>query len=92
MCASARMVVKRKGAATPAVLACTLLAYEPQFELGRTLAEAARAVPLNHPYCASFCVLGGAACSRYGIDRSDGYRFRSYPSFDIRGGTSIVKP
>ena len=64
MCASARMVVKRQGAATPAVLACTLLAYEPQFELGRTLAEAARPVPLNHPYCASFCVLGGAACSR----------------------------
>jgi hypothetical protein len=46
------------------VLACTLLAYDRQFELGRTLAEAARPVPLNHPYCASFCVLGGAACSR----------------------------
>ncbi|HME23177.1 MAG TPA: radical SAM protein [Acetobacteraceae bacterium] len=64
MCASARMVVKRKDAATPIVLACTLLAFDPQFELGRTLAEAARPVSLNHPYCASFCVLGGAACSR----------------------------
>jgi hypothetical protein len=64
MCASARMVVKRKGAAAPSVLACTLLAYDPQFELGRTLADAARPVLLNHPYCASFCVLGGAACSR----------------------------
>ena len=64
MCASARMVVKRKGAARPTVLACTLLAYDPQFELGRTLAEASRPVALNHPYCASFCVLGGAACSR----------------------------
>ncbi len=64
MCASARMVVKRAGAAQPAVLACTLLAYDPQFELGHTLAEAARPVALNHPYCASFCVLGGAACSR----------------------------
>lgn len=64
MCASARMVAKRKGAAVPGVLACTLLAYDRQFELGRTLAEAARPVPLNHPYCASFCVLGGAACSR----------------------------
>ena len=64
MCASARMVVKRKGADAPAVLACTLLAYDRQFELGRTLAEAARPVSLNHPYCASFCVLGGAACSR----------------------------
>jgi MoaA/NifB/PqqE/SkfB family radical SAM enzyme len=64
MCASARMVVKRREAAAPVVLACTLLAYDEQFELGRTLAEASRAVPLNHPHCASFCVLGGAACSR----------------------------
>ena len=64
MCASARMVVKRRDAATPTVLACTLLAYDKQFELGRTLTEAARPVSLNHPYCASFCVLGGAACSR----------------------------
>jgi uncharacterized Fe-S cluster-containing radical SAM superfamily protein len=64
MCASSRMVVKRKGAARPSVLACTLLAYDPQFELGATLAEAARPVALNHPHCARFCVLGGAACSR----------------------------
>jgi MoaA/NifB/PqqE/SkfB family radical SAM enzyme len=64
MCASSRMVVKRKDAAHPVVLACTLLAYDARFELGRTLAEAARPVALNHPYCASFCVLGGAACSR----------------------------
>lgn len=64
MCASSRMVVKRRGAEAPAVLACTLLAYDPRFELGRTLAEAARPVALNHPYCASFCVLGGASCSR----------------------------
>lgn len=64
MCASSRMVVKRKGAATPVVLACTLLAYDPRFELGTTLAEASRPVALNHPHCASFCVLGGAACSR----------------------------
>ncbi len=64
MCSNARMVVKRKGAAAPAVLACTLLAYDPQFELGTTLKEAAKPVPLNHPHCAKFCVLGGAACSR----------------------------
>lgn len=64
MCAASRMVVKRRGAAAPAVLACTLLAYDPRFELGATLAEASRPVALNHPYCASFCVLGGAACSR----------------------------
>ncbi len=64
MCASARMVVKRRGAARPTVLACTLLPYDPQFELGATLAEASRPVALNHPHCAKFCVLGGAACSR----------------------------
>ncbi|MFO0185523.1 MAG: radical SAM protein, partial [Alphaproteobacteria bacterium] len=34
------------------------------FEQGATLAEAAKPVALNHPHCARFCVLGGAACSR----------------------------
>jgi hypothetical protein len=58
------MVVKRKGQARPAVVACTLLPYDPQFELGHTLAEALGTVHLNHPHCARFCVLGGAACSR----------------------------
>lgn len=62
MCASARMVVKRKGAEAPTVLACTLLPYDEQFELGATLREASKPVPLNHKYCASFCVLGGASC------------------------------
>lgn len=64
MCSTSRMVVKRKGAARPAVLACTLLAYDERFELGATLAEGAREVALNHPHCAKFCVLGGSACSR----------------------------
>ena len=64
MCAGARMVVKRREAAFPVVLACTLLAYDPRFEMGTTLAEAAAPVSLNHPFCASFCVLGGASCSR----------------------------
>jgi len=63
MCASSRMVVKRKGAARPSVLACTLLAYDEAFELGETLADAERDVALNHPHCAKFCVLGGASCS-----------------------------
>lgn len=63
MCASSRMVVKRKGAEAPTVLACTLLPYDPQFELGETLEEAERSVQLNHPHCAKFCVLGGASCS-----------------------------
>lgn len=63
MCASSRMVVKRKGADSPAVLACTLLPYSPEFELGTTLEEAEKDVSLNHPHCAKFCVLGGASCS-----------------------------
>jgi len=64
MCASSRMVVKRKGAPHPVVVACTLLPYDPRFELGPTLAAARREVALNHPHCARFCVLGGASCSR----------------------------
>jgi len=64
MCADSRMVVRRKGAAGPAVLACTLIAYDPAFELGTRLADAAGEVSLNHPHCARFCVLGGGACSR----------------------------
>ncbi len=63
MCATSRMVVKRRGAAAPVVLACTLIADDPGFEMGATLAEAASPVALNHPHCARFCVLGGASCS-----------------------------
>ena len=63
MCASSRMVVKRKGADKPVVLSCTLLPYDPAFEMGETLAEAEADVSLNHPHCAKFCVLGGASCS-----------------------------
>ena len=64
MCATSRMVVKRKGAMHPAVLSCTLLAYDRlSSNSARTLAEADRPVALNHPHCAKFCVLGGASCS-----------------------------
>ena len=63
MCSSSRMVVKRKGADKPTVLACTLLPYDAQFEMGETLEEAEAPVKLNHPHCAKFCVLGGASCS-----------------------------
>ncbi len=63
MCATSRMVVKRKAAAAPVVLPCTLLPYDAQFELGATLAEASTRVNLNHPHCARFCVLGGGSCS-----------------------------
>ncbi|HEU0216108.1 MAG TPA: radical SAM protein, partial [Stellaceae bacterium] len=64
MCATSRMVVKHKGAEAPTVMACTLLPYDPQWDLGPSLASALGAVALNHPHCAKFCVLGDAACSR----------------------------
>jgi hypothetical protein len=72
MCASSRMVVKRKGAEAPVVLPCTLLPYDSRFEMGTTLADAADAdggvfdqgsVKLAHPHCSRFCVLGGGSCS-----------------------------
>jgi uncharacterized Fe-S cluster-containing radical SAM superfamily protein len=64
MCATSRMIVKHKGADAPSVVACTLLPYDKLWELGPSLAGARGPVPLNHPHCAKFCVLGGAACSR----------------------------
>lgn len=64
MCATSRMVVKRRGTVRPSVVACTLLPYDELWDLGPSLAGALGAVPLNHPHCAKFCVLGGAACSR----------------------------
>ncbi|MEO0816473.1 MAG: radical SAM protein [Pseudomonadota bacterium] len=63
MCASQRMVVRRKGDGRASVQACTLIPYDQRFNLGETLAEARGEVSLNHPYCASFCVLGGGSCS-----------------------------
>jgi hypothetical protein len=56
-------VIKRKGADRAKVVPCTLLPYDPAFELSERLAHAAGPVKLNHPFCAQFCVLGGASCS-----------------------------
>jgi sulfatase maturation enzyme AslB (radical SAM superfamily) len=72
MCAASRMIIKRQGAERPSVVPCTLIAYDPAFEMGATLADAARAhggmfaggaVKLCHPHCSKFCVLGGGSCS-----------------------------
>jgi len=72
MCATSRMVVKHKGAATLTVMPCTLLPYDEKFSMGATLAESLTAdggmftdgaVKLCHPHCAKFCVLGGGSCS-----------------------------
>jgi organic radical activating enzyme len=72
MCATSRMVVKRKGTAKATVLPCTLLPYDERFEMGPSLEHASRAnggmfdqgsIKLCHPHCAKFCVLGGGSCS-----------------------------
>jgi uncharacterized Fe-S cluster-containing radical SAM superfamily protein len=63
MCASSRMVVKRKGETKAEIVSCTLLPYDPQFSMGVTLAQSMAPVKLNHPHCARFCVLGGGSCS-----------------------------
>jgi len=63
MCSNSRMVVRRKGEDRAAVLACTLLWDDVQFETGKTLKQSLGPVALNHPHCSKFCVLGGASCS-----------------------------
>jgi len=63
MCASSRMVVQKKNALSSVIVPCTLLPYEEEFELGSSLAGSIKDVPLNHPHCAKFCVLGGGSCS-----------------------------
>lgn len=63
MCATSRMVVRRKSETGTSVLACTLLWDDKQFETGKTLKDSMRPVKLNHPHCSKFCVLGGASCS-----------------------------
>ncbi len=50
MCATSRMVVKRRGAARASVVACTLVPYDSRFELGDTLAQAGQPIALKHPY------------------------------------------
>lgn len=62
MCSSQRMLVRRRGAAGATLAACTLLPYQAAFDLGPSIAGAARPVALNHPHCARFCVLGGGSC------------------------------
>lgn len=72
MCSTSRMIVKRKGEATPKVLPCTLIAFREDFEMGTTLVGSLKAdggmfddgaVKLCHVHCAKFCVLGGGSCS-----------------------------
>lgn len=63
MCASSRMVIKRRGAEKPTVVSCTLLPHDPFFDFGPELWSSLRPVALKHEHCSKFCVLGGASCS-----------------------------
>ncbi len=63
MCATSRMIVKRRGEPSPVVLSCTLLPYGIGFEMGARLKDAQGAVKLNHPHCSRFCLLGDGLCS-----------------------------
>ena len=62
MCSSSRMIVKKKGSKNTSVIACTLLPYDNNFDLGKTLEESFKKIYLNHPHCSKFCVLGGSNC------------------------------
>lgn len=64
MCATSRMIIKRKGSPKAVIVPCTLLPYDNKFEMGTQLAHADKVVKLNHPHCAKFCVLGGGSCSK----------------------------
>jgi sulfatase maturation enzyme AslB (radical SAM superfamily) len=63
MCSWSRMVVKKKGSKKPSVIACTLLPYEEEFDLGESLTNSLQKIYLNHKHCSKFCVLGGSSCS-----------------------------
>ena len=63
MCSWSRMVVKKKDMSKPSVIACTLLPYEDEFDLGQSLTNSLQKIYLNHKHCSKFCVLGGSSCS-----------------------------
>ena len=63
MCSSSRMVVKKKTLPKPSVIACTLLPYDDEFDLGQNLTDSLKKIYLNHKHCSKFCVLGESSCS-----------------------------
>lgn len=63
MCATSRMLVRHRGADRATHIACTLLPYEGEFDLGPDVPQVGEKVALNHRHCAKFCVLGGASCT-----------------------------
>ena len=63
MCSWSRMVVRKKNSKNLSVIACTLLPYADEFDLGETLTNSLQKIYLNHKHCSKFCVLGGSSCS-----------------------------
>ena len=63
MCSWSRMVVRKKNSKNPSVIACTLLPYADEFDLGETLTNSLQKIYLKHKHCSKFCVLGGSSCS-----------------------------
>ena len=63
MCSWSRMVVRKKNSKNPSIIACTLLPYADEFDLGETLTNSLQKIYLNHKHCSKFCVLGGSSCS-----------------------------
>ncbi|MCF6178764.1 MAG: hypothetical protein L3J63_05170 [Geopsychrobacter sp.] len=72
MCATSRMLIKRKGQDKAVIAPCTLITKDRPFDMGHSLREAMSqdtgmfkkgGVKLCHPFCAEFCVLGGGKCS-----------------------------
>ncbi len=72
MCATSRMLIKRKGVEKANLVPCTLITKDPLFDMGYSLKQAMAqdqgmfkdgGVKLCHPFCAEFCVLGGGSCS-----------------------------
>ena len=63
MCSWSRIVVRKKNSKNQSVIACTLLPYADEFDLGETLTNSLQKIYLNHKHCSKFCVLGGSSCS-----------------------------
>lgn len=63
MCSTERMIVHHKDHLRPKVMPCTLLAYEERHMISENIQESLSEIYLDHPFCAQFCVLGGASCS-----------------------------
>ena len=64
MCASSRMVVKHRGQATTSVIACTLLPYDSQFDLGPSLETALKSSETEPPALREVLCAPAAAAAR----------------------------